>query len=224
MISARRTSPARFLLTLSLRAGFMANSAKRLEQLIAAIDSVNALDPRTIVVSGETRPIEVVYSQRITDTLLRMVPAPSECLRIAVRGQHIERWKIPRATYPLGRAGYLQWRRHQRENQAKRLGELMVVADYAPEDIARVGVLVRKENMKTDAEVQTFEDVICVTFLEHYLPDFSSTVNEDKLAGILAKTWNRMSELGHRHALLLDLPPAVPQLLERGLAQQNAKA
>ncbi len=201
----------------------MADAAERFEQVIAAIDTVNACDPRTILVDGVAQPIELVYSRRITDTLLRMVPAPSEGLRIAVRGQHIERWKIPRTTYPTGRAGYLQWRRHQRENQAQRLGELMAEVHYGPEDIARVGVLIRKENMKSDAEVQTFEDVICVTFLEYYLPDFSSTVDEDKLAGILAKTWNRMSELGHQHALQLDLPPIVPRLLERGLTQQNAK-
>jgi hypothetical protein len=41
---------------------------------------------------------------------------------------------------------------------------------------------------------------------------------EDKLARILAKTWRKMSENGHRHALALDLPAQVHALLERGLA------
>jgi hypothetical protein len=71
--------------------------------------------------------------------------------------------------------------------------------------------------MKTDDEVQTFEDVICVMFFEHYLPGFVDRVNEEKLAGILVKTWSRMSEIGRGHALALDLPPVVTRLLEREL-------
>jgi hypothetical protein len=41
---------------------------------------------------------------------------------------------------------------------------------------------------------------------------------EDKLARILAKTWRKMSEAGRRHALTLDLPASIPDLLDRGLA------
>jgi NAD-dependent oxidoreductase involved in siderophore biosynthesis len=61
------------------------------------------------------------------------------------------------------------------------------------------------------------EDVICVAFLEHYLPGFMTRVDEEKLAGILAKTWKRMSEHGHKYALQLQLPQGVVELLECGL-------
>jgi hypothetical protein len=44
----------------------------------------------------------------------------------------------------------------------------------------------------------------------------------DKLADILAKTWAKMSSLGHEHALQLALTPAIPRLLEQGLARQRA--
>ena len=201
----------------------MAESGERFSKVMSAIDAANSCDPRVIEVDGKRESAELIYGRRMTDTLARMVPEPSDCLRIAARGQHIERWKMPRSTYPMGRAGYLQWRRHQRDLQARRLGELMTEAGYGADAIGRVGVLIRKENMKADAEVQMFEDVICVTFLQYYLPDFSTKVDEEKLAGILAKTWNRMAEIGRQHALKLDLPPAVPYLLKRGLAQLDSK-
>ena len=51
-------------------------------------------------------------------TLARMAPAPSEPLRIAARGQHIERWRSPRKSYPDGRGGYLKWRQDAKEMHA----------------------------------------------------------------------------------------------------------
>lgn len=90
---------------------------------------------------------------------------------------------------------------------------------YGSDEIARVGVIIRKENIKSDAEVQILEDVISVMFLKHYLKGFQPKVEEGKLADILAKTWKRMSEHGHRHALRLDLAPQIHALLRRGLAR-----
>lgn len=193
-------------------------------KVISAIDAANACDPRMTEIASRQEPSELVYGRRMTETLERLVANPSECLRIAARGQHIERWKMPRTDYPPGRAGYLRWRRDQREYQARRLGEIMASAGYAADAIDRVGVLIRKERMKTDAEVQLFEDIICIMFLEHYLPTFMTKVEEDKLADILAKTWTRMSEFGRQNALKLALPPAVPALIERGLAKLNVRA
>ncbi len=195
----------------------MAEPGDRFTKVIAAIDAANACDPRMVEIDGRQEPAELIYGQRMTETLTRMAPDATECLRIAARGQHIERWKLPRRTYPEGRAGYLQWRKDQRKYQAMRLGELMAAEGYGADDIARVGVLIRKERMKIDADVQMLEDVICVMFFEHYLREFMTRVEEEKLADILAKTWNRMSELGHQHTLKLELPPLVPQLLKRRL-------
>jgi predicted phosphohydrolase len=98
----------------------------------------------------------------------------------------------------------------------------MTAAGYGAEDAARVGSLVRKERLKRDAETQLLEDVVCVVFLEHYIDGFMAKTDEDKLADILAKTWVKMSALGHEHALKLPLAPDIPRLLERGLARQSA--
>jgi hypothetical protein len=155
----------------------------------------------------------------MTATLVRMAPDASEPLRIAARGQHIERWRFPRKSYPEGRAGYLKWRQDAKDVHAQRLGEIMAGAGYEPADIARVGALVRKEKFKLDPEAQLLEDIVCVVFLEHYLSPFMAKTEHGKLPGILAKTWRKMSDQGHEHALKLNMPAEITRLLERGLAE-----
>lgn len=201
----------------------MLNPNSRYEAVVAAIDAANAADPNTIEIEGRPEPAEVVYGRRMSATLERMVPAASEPLRIAARGQHIERWRSPRKTYPDGRGGYLTWRKDLKDFHARRLGELMANAGYEPGDIARVGALVRKEKLKREPEVQLLEDVVCVVFLEHYLKAFLAKTEPAKMPGILAKTWRKMSERGHAEALKLDLPPEVLRLLEQGLAGIDAE-
>ena len=194
----------------------------RLQRVLAAIDAVNAEDPHMVEVDGRLEPAELVYGRRITATLLRMVAEPSEPMRIAARGQHIGRWRFPRKTYPEGRAGYLAWRRRQRASQAETLGQIMAAEGYGADGIARVSTLIRKENMSTDAEVQTFEDVICVMFFEHYLCAFLPRVTEEKLSEILVKTWGRMSPAGRRFVLMLDLPETVTRLMQCELGDLDA--
>ena len=197
----------------------MREDGKRLTDVFAAIDAANALDPNTIKVDGRPQPAELAYGRRMSETLARLAPHASEHLRIAARGQHIERWTSPRASYPAGRVGYLKWRKDLQGFHARRIGDIMMAAGYDAGDVERVGALVRKERLKADAEAQMLEDVACLVFLAHYLGDFLRKTEHDKLAGILAKTWNKMSPLGRDEARKLALPSAVPLLLERGLAR-----
>jgi hypothetical protein len=191
---------------------------------IAGIDAANARDPNTVEVDGQREPAELVYGRRMSEALARMAPAASVHLKLAVRGQHIERWTGPRKSYPEGRAGYLQWRQDLKTFHAARVGEIMQAAGYGADDIARVGALVRKERLKRDGEAQTLEDVACIVFLEFYVEAFMQKTDDDKLAGILAKTWGKMSALGHEHAQRLALPPRLLALLERGLGRQRDSA
>jgi hypothetical protein len=194
----------------------MTDHDRRFGDVIAAIDNANACDPNVVQIDGRAVPAGLLYGQRMSDTLARMAPDASEQLRIAVRGQHIERWTSPRNGYPAGRAGYLKWRNDLKEFHARRLGEIMAAAGYGPHDAARVGALVRKERLRSDPEAQLLEDVVCVVFLEHYLGDFMAKTDEAKLARILAQTWDKMSAQGHAYAGRLDLPPIVLTLLKRG--------
>src|SRR5882762_5411339 len=191
----------------------------RFARVITAIDAANAHDPNRVEAEGRSEPAELVYGRRMSAALARMAPDASEHLRLAVRGQHIERWTSPRKSYPEGRAGYLQWRQDLKAFHARRVGEIMQAAGYGDDDIARVGALVRKERLKRDPEAQTLEDIACIVFLEFYAEAFMQKTDDDKLAGILAKTWGKMSPLGHEHAERLALPPRLLALLERGLAR-----
>lgn len=200
----------------------MTNPDERLATAIASIDAANARDPNAIEVGGQREPAELVYGRRMSDALSRIAPDASVHLKLAARGQHIERWTSPRKSYPEGRAGYLQWRQDLKAFHARRLGEIMQAAGYGDDDIARVGALVRKERLKRDPEAQTLEDVVCVVFLEHYVGEFMLKTDDDKLARILAKTWGKMSPQGHEHAQRLALPPRLLACLKQGLAHASA--
>jgi hypothetical protein len=199
----------------------MSEDGTRLAEIIAAIDAANARDPNQVEVDGRPHPAELVYGRRMSATLARLAPAASEHLRIAARGQHLERWTSPRRGYPEGRAGYLRWRKDLQAFHARRIGEIMAGVGYDADAIARVGALIRKERLKSDAETQMLEDVACVVFLEHYLDDFLRKTDPDKLAGILAKTWSKMSPIGRDAAQKLALPAPVPMLLEQGLVPRT---
>jgi hypothetical protein len=192
----------------------MLDKGQRLASVLAAIDAANAQDPNHIEVDGHREPAELVYGRRMSATLARMAPDASEHLRIAARGQHVERWTSPRQSYPEGRVGYLNWRNHLKEFHAGRVEQIMTANGYQSESITRVRSLIRKERMKSDPESQLLEDVVCVVFLEYYLGEFSAKTDTEKLAGILAKTWKKMSPLGHAHARKLNLPPAIAALFK----------
>jgi len=193
----------------------MSDTVRRFQTVIAAIDAANARDPNCAESDGRSEPGELVYGRRMTATLARIAPDASEHLRIAARGQHIERWTSPRKSYPEGRVGYLKWRNELKDFHARRLGEIMSLAGYGVDDIARVRSIVRKEHLKTDREVQLLEDAACLVFLEHYLPELRGKTDPEKLATILAKTWKKMSPLGHQHALTLACAPEITALLQR---------
>lgn len=169
----------------------------RLAQAFAAIDAANAADPR----SEDGQPVELLYGQRMTAEQDLLYPDASEPLRIACRGQHIERWTLPRQDFPDTREGYLIWRRDQGRRHADRVAEIMAEAGYDPEDIAAAGRMLRKEGIKRDPEVQALEDVACFTFIRHYLGNFATTQKPDDLLRIVEKTARKMSPDARARAL-----------------------
>src|SRR5262245_10892184 len=197
----------------------MGQDGERFAVVVAAIDAANARAPHTIELDGRSVAAELVYGQRMSATLAGLAPEASETLRIAARGQHIERWTSPRRSYPEGRGGYLRWRKDLQAFHAARVGEIMTAAGYDAAAVGRVGALIRKERLKADIEVQVLEDVACLVFLAHYVGDFLRKTDHDKLAGVLAKTWGKMSARGREAAGKLALPAEVPALLEQGLAR-----
>ncbi|WP_417807848.1 DUF4202 domain-containing protein [Thioclava sp.] len=178
----------------------------RLQTALDAVDAANAGDPDT----SETRPAARLYGERMTAELDRLFPDASDVLRIAARGQHIERWLLPRKDFPEGRTGYLDWRREQGRRHGARVAGIMAEAGYPPEDCDRAGVLLRKEGIKRDAEVQALEDVICFVFLKWYFAPFSGTQSPEALDKIVLRTARKMSAEGRARVLEeFDLPEAL---------------
>ncbi len=175
--------------------------ASRLEIVLAAIDAANAADPRSENGPDGPEPANLLYGKRMSAELEHLFPDATEHLQIAARGQHIERWMLPRADYPDGLAGYLVWRKDQADRHADRVAELMGGAGYTAEDMARVGMLLRKERMKRDRDVQRLEDVVCFVFLRWYFSSFAEGRAQDQLDRIINKTARKMSPVSRARAL-----------------------
>ena len=199
----------------------MTAASERLDRALAQFDAANAADPNREVVDGRSRPKELLYAERLTAMMARVAPDATETLRLAARCQHIERWTIPRATYPMTRAGYRQWRTRLSDYHAQRAGAILRDAGYDAASIARVASLIRKEALKTDLEAQTLEDVVALVFLESYLDDFVATHpawDEAKFVDILQKTARKMSAQGRAAALtIIALPAALAPVIRKAL-------
>ncbi len=177
----------------------------RLDHVFAAIDAANAQDPNL----EDGTPAALLYGQRMTAEQQRLFPDASDALRIACRGQHIERWTLPRDAFPMDRAGYLRWRQEQGRRHADRVAGIMQQAGYDAEDLDRARRMLTKQGLKRDPEVQALEDVICFTFIRWYLGDFAAEQPDDKMPRIIERTAAKMSPQGRRRALEeFDIPDA----------------
>ncbi|MBZ0104920.1 MAG: DUF4202 domain-containing protein [Sulfuricella denitrificans] len=199
----------------------MISDKPRFDLAIARFDAANAEDPNKEVIDGKEYPKELLYAQRMTDMLNRFAPDAPEHVQLAVRAQHICRWKVPREDYPMDRAGYHQWRTYLYKYHGETAGAIMRELGYDEETIGKLQSLLRKEKLKLNPETQLLEDVVDLTFLEHYLEAFvqkySSRYEEEKLLDILRKTWKKMSEKGHEAALKLDFKPEMLAVVQKAL-------
>ncbi|KAH7318763.1 FMN-dependent dehydrogenase-domain-containing protein [Stachybotrys elegans] len=147
----------------------------------------------------------------MTRWLQARCPTASQELQLACRAQHFRRWEIPRSSFPMTRPGYLTWRSKQKSQAAARISELLAASSIQPAIPAssreRVAALIRKENLGADPETQVLEDVACLVFLDDQFDDFEKKpdIDEDKIIGILRKTWGKMTDEGREIALKMEL-------------------
>jgi hypothetical protein len=189
----------------------------KFQKAIQRIDQKNAEDPNLEKANGKEFPKELLYSERMTDKLLDFHPQASQELQIAVRAQHICRWKVPRDTYPMNRVGYLKWREGLKKTHAEITYEILDDVGYDQEFLDRVSFLIKKKHIKKDEESQIMEDVVCLVFLEHYFEDFAAKHNDEKIIDIVKKTWAKMSPEGHEAALKLALSNRSETLIQEAL-------
>jgi len=196
---------------------FQPREVRRFEAALRRFEEENSHDPNLETVNGISHPRELLYAQRLTDWVLRLCQAASEELRLAARGQHICRWEIPRQSYPMTRAGYLQWRAALKKFHAQKTGDLLREAGYPEDVLRRVQDLNLKKHFPDDPEARVLEDALCLVFLEFQFADLAAKTAADKTINALQKSWQKMTEAARVEALKLNYGKREKALLERAL-------
>ncbi len=182
------------------------------------IDAAHAADPKR---AADGRPAELVYADRLEAWAVRAAAEPTALLRLAARCQHLERWSVPRTTFPDGKAGYLKWRQSLYKQQADRAQELLLQAGVPAAEADRVATWVSKTALKTNPGTQALEDAACLVFLENEIGDFAAQHADyprEKFVDIIRKTWKKMSPRGQELARTIALPPALAALVGEAVA------
>lgn len=192
---------------------------ERFDRAIGLFDALNRVDPNLEVFAGVTYPKALLYAQRMSAMLNHYAPTASEVLQLAARCQHVERWKIMRNTYAMTKAGYNQWRSDLRDLHAQVAAKILDGLGYDQNTINRVCSLLKKENLRTDHETKTLEDVVVMVFIVYYLEDFIQTHKHyelEKHVDILRKSLRKMSIEG-MHAILTmtEIPPTLAILIKQ---------
>jgi len=193
------------------------SGSDRRARAILAFKFENARDPNLTFDGAEQRPKELVDAERLALWVEKLAPEPSEALALASHCQHLRRWEVPRTDYEQGRTGYLKWRKALARFHADRAGEILSRAGYDAETLSAVRQINLKQGMLHNPDVQTMEDALCLSFLEHEIGEFAAKHPDDKLIDIIAKTWGKMSETARSHALQLTLDARVSGLVKKAL-------
>mgnify|MGYP005836171165 CR=1 FL=1 len=178
----------------------MIENSERFQRALALFDAANAEDPNL----DAGQPKELLYGRRMSDMIGRFAPDASEAAQLAVRAQHIQRWKVPRSQYPMNKEGYHAWRTSLYTFHADTAGELMRQAGYDDAMIERVKKAVGKRGIKSNPETQLLEDIADLVFIEHYMLAFAQgkpDYDEEKWLEIIRKTWKKMSKTAQAYAL-----------------------
>lgn len=206
---------------------FMPEKTSAFDKAFALIDTANSQDPNQVSAEGKEWPKELLYSNRMSDMLWRYAPGADDAMKLAIRSQHIQRWKSPRNAYPMDRIGYLKWRKDLYKIQGNAVAELIEQAGYGADVIERIKTAVAKKNIKGNPDTQLLEDVADLVFLEYYLLEFVGKhpeYSEEKWIDIIQKTWHKMSELAREFSLSgqLDLPESLVPLIKKAVSNASS--
>ena len=190
----------------------------KFEQAIKLFDTYNRNSPETVFRDEDTYPAEYFYALKLHEWVLKLTPDAGEALLLASRCQHIGRWEIQRGVYPEGRIGYLKWRSDLSKFHADTASSLLRSISYDEETIEKVREIVLKKHLRTETDVQTMEDALCLVFLEFQFDDLIAKQPEDKMIVILQKTWAKMSQQGKEQALKLRYSPDGAKLINQALS------
>lgn len=192
-------------------------AAENYQAAIVLIDEAHSQDPSYATVDGQDVPYELHYAQKMSHYLSLRAPDASPVLQVAIRAQHFRRWEVPRNSYPMTKAGYLNWRNFLKHRQADMAAAICTGCNFTPEESSEVAQLIRKEDLKNNEDTQILEDVACLVFLDDQFEAFEKSHDEEKIIGILRKTWGKMSEKGHELALQIPMSDSSKELIGKAL-------
>ena len=190
----------------------------KVDRAFELFDAYNKQDPQTIVHEGVSYPAEFFYALQLYYWVIKLQPAASEPLLLASRCQHIGRWEIDRKNYPAGKAGYYKWRTDLAKFHAEKAAHLLLEAGYTIEETEPVQRIVRKEGLRTDPDVQTMENALCLVFLQFQYKDFIRDHDDEKVMRIVKKSWAKMTSPGREAAATLVFNGREKELLEKALS------
>lgn len=183
-----------------------------------AFDSANSKDPNFIEVNGFEKPYESIYANWLYEWVMKLNPNAIEELQLAAKCQHIKRWEIPRSKYQDGLKGYTKWKKELAEYHADEAGKILKQVGYEEAVIERVRAINLKKNLKVDSDVQTMEDALCLVTLQYQIEGFSLKHDDEKMIGIIKKTWAKMSDRAKEEALKLSYSERVLSLIKNAIA------
>ena len=181
------------------------------------IDAAHAADPKR---TADGRAAELVYAERVETWVVRVTEKAPPLLRLADRCQHLERWSVPRETFPMDKPGYLAWRRSLYVKQAARAKELLLQAGISAAEADEAATWVAKTALKTNPGTQALEDGACLVFLENEIQAFAAQHADyprEKFVDILRKTWKKMSPRAQTLAKTITLPPGLAALVQEAV-------
>jgi Domain of unknown function (DUF4202) len=187
----------------------------RYEAAIAAIDAENGADPTHVDVRGQRVALALVHGQLASEWIEQLVVEPDETLLLAARAHHLRRWELRRDSYPLGRAGYLRWRRDQKARHATDVAAILEPCGYSAEEIDRVQRLIRREAVDG---AQSVEDAACLVFIETQLASLAERMEHGLMVDVIRKTARKMSGHGLELVAAIPLGQAERNLLAEALA------
>lgn len=186
---------------------------------LAAIDDANAQDPNGL----RGGPLALVQGERASRWLSRLSESPSAELQLCVRAHHLRRWEIARAGYPMGRQGYLRWRRANKAHQGESLASIMQEAGWSAESIDVCRTLLLRTKLRSDPDTQLLEDAACLVFLETQFEAMVDSTDHDHLVAIVAKTLRKMSSDAIALAQTIPLSERTAAVLQDAVAN-NAES
>jgi hypothetical protein len=191
--------------------------SQRTLDAIEAIDTANAGDPTVVTVRGADHPLAQIHGVLAHEWVLHLHPDADDTWLLAARAHHLRRWELPRSDYDAGKAGYLRWKRDQRQRHARDVAVLLAPLGFDDAAIERVQALVRRDQLASDPGSQAIEDAACLAFVETQLADVATKLDRAHLIDVLRKTARKMTPAGAAAIALIPLAPAEQQLLADAL-------